>query len=521
MNFHGFEIESDYLSGDTIMWHSAGLGEFAVGKKDGVRWFIKRNTEYRFPTEEEQPDKEMRDYYLVPAREYQQEREKLRKLMVDKGGLSAERDHIVAEVEHFIDESRLVIVSRYVENLARDIKFTGMEGAAYAAFCRDVALLLVKLHACGVIHGDLKVGHVDDVMGGNVVAAVEDGKLTPYLIDFDLSFPAPPAANPPSIPYSDHYESPEIVPYITDEKDEQREITTATDIFTLGIVFHKLWTGDFPAVEVGSSVGECVFAGGKVTINRKFDFKIGDRCGATFLSLINWMFAKDPVERPTAEQVAAVLGDEIPVPERFHKGADEKLFTGLWDAHTRIAELLPEAELRAKGITSFKRVNEGGRTKYSIVTGGSEACITLEELIAAGYARRKPAEVSEPWEEQNIEFVSQEEIAAKGYVEIKRVEIGGHRYAITTASGVIFSHGYEWLLSEGLARRKAVAPIEGDEPWPGDGRYASDEDLARRGVKKILRSKYGEENRYRVEYTDREPLDYVKVGTMKKLGYIV
>ncbi len=521
MNFHGFEIESEYLSGGAIMWHSAGLGEFAVGKKNGVRWFIKRNTEYRFPTKEEQPDKEMRDYYLVPALEYQKERETIKQLMVDKGGLTADKDHIVTEVEHFIDESRLVIVSRFVENLARDTDFTGMGAAPFAAFCRDVAFLLVKLHACGVIHGDLKVGQADDVMGGNVVAAVEGGKLTPYLIDFDLSFPAPPAANPAAIPYSDHYESPEIVPYIKDEKEEQREVTTATDIFTLGVVYHKLWTGDFPAVEGGSSVGECVYAGGEVTINRKFDFRIGDRCGATFLSLINWMFAKDPAERPTAAQVAAVLGDEIPVPDRFQKGSDEKLFTGLWDAHVRIAELLPEAELRAKGVTSFKRVNEGGYAKYAVTTGGREAFLTLDELVAAGYARRKPAEVSEPWPEQNIEFVSQEEIAGKGYVEIKRVENGGHRYAITTASGVIFSHGYEWLLGEGLARRKAVAPIEGDEPWPGDGRYASDEELARRGVKKILRIKYGEENRYRVEYTDRDPLDYVKAGTMRKLGYIV
>ena len=40
-------------------------------------------------------------------------------------------------------------------------------------------------------------------------------------------------------------------------------------------------------------------------------------------------------------------------------------------------------------------------------------------------------------------------------------------------------------------------------------------------MKKILRVKYGPENRYRVEFKDREPLDYVNAGTMRKLRYLV
>ena len=72
-----------------------------------------------------------------------------------------------------------------------------------------------------------------------------------------------------------------------------------------------------------------------------------------------------------------------------------------------------------------------------------------------------------------------------------------------------------------LATRNPVEPVESDKPWPGDGAYASDEFLAERGVKKIQRVKYGEENRYRVEFTDREPLEDVSAGTMRKLRYIV
>ncbi len=524
MKYHGYEVDPEYIldGSDVPDWHSAGLGEYIVGRKDGVRWFIKRNNEYRFPTEKDQPDKELRDFYLIPAQKYREEREQLRRLMVSKGKLTAEKDHIIPETEHFISESRIVLVSRFVENIDRDADFVHMSASEFIPFCADVAHLLVRLHGCGVVHGDLKVGQAGDVMSGNIVAARQGGKLVPYLIDFDLSFPAPPAKNPEGIPHSDNYESPEIIPYIDEDEENCRPVTTATDIFTLGIVFHKLWTDSFPGVEEErASVGRCVANGKSVAVNRKFDVRIGKNCGATFLSLLYWMFAKDPAARPTASQVEEVLTDRLCVPEMYHKGSDVKMFTELWEAHKLAAELFLD-KLRAGGVVSFRRINDGGRLNYLVRTAdGKEESLSLERVIAAGYAARRPAVLSEPWPEHNIVMASAQEIAAKGYVEVSAGNAGGHRYRIVTAAGAVFTHGCEWLISEGLAFRKKAEPVEGDKPWPGDGRYADAEFLAGRGVKKILRVKYGAENRYRVEFTDREPLDCVNAGTMKKLRYIV
>lgn len=521
--FHGYEIDPDYLVEDSLDWHSAGLGEYIVGRKNGCRWFIKRNNEYRYLTEKDLPDKELLKERMKPALNYQRERAELRHLMVEVGGLSASKDHIVAEVEHFIDSKRIVLVSQFVENVARDADFTEMNADEFIVFCRAVAELLVKLHGCGVIHCDLKVGERDDVMNGNIVAAIEGGKLTPYLIDFDLSFPAPPAKNPESIPFSDNFESPEIVPYIDGDEEHCTVITTATDIFTLGVVYHRLWTGSFPGLEVEkSSTGRCVAADKEVSINGKFNVRIGDGCGATFMSLINWMFAKDPAARPTAQQVVDVLNDKIPVPASFHKGSDDKLFTSLWDAHMRMGELKSTDELQELGIEFFKRINDGGILKYAVKKKGSaEEYLTIDEIITAGYVVRKSAEVTETWPEHYINLISAEEIAKKGYSSIKRTTVAGHRYRIETMSGVAFTHGYEWLVNEGLATRMEIEPVECDTPWPGDGVYASTEYLTKFGVKRILRAKYGAENRYRIEYVDREPLDNVSVGTMKRLRYII
>ena len=106
MKFHGYEVEPEFLLPDSGKpdWRSSGLGEYIIGKKNGTRWFIKRNNEYRFPTEKDQPDKELRDFYLIPAKRYQADREELYRLMVKEGKLTAAKDHIVPEVEHFISD---------------------------------------------------------------------------------------------------------------------------------------------------------------------------------------------------------------------------------------------------------------------------------------------------------------------------------------------------------------------------------------------------------------------------------
>ena len=201
-------------------------------------------------------------------------------------------------------------------------------------------------------------------------------------------------------------------------------------------------------------------------------------------------------------------------------------FSGYRNGHSRYDSICDAERIGLE--SSAENPSSGGdthaRSEASITPAGegpTGAPRTLDEAIDAGYIVRKPAEISEPWAEHNITLIPAAEIAAKGYAEVKRTNAGGHRYAIVTASGVTFTHGYEWLIAEGLATRNPVEPVESDKPWPGDGAYASDEFLAERGVKKIQRVKYGAENRYRVEFTDREPLEDVSAGTMRKLRYIV
>ena len=520
MRYHGYEVDAEFVKSGLSIPAWKGLGGFIYGKKGGVRWFIKRVNEYRFPTEKGEPDAEIRNALLAPAKAYLDGRVEIRNLLLEKGKLSKDKDHIVVPEKHFVADMRLVLVSRLVENRA-EIDATSLSPESFINFCIDVISMIKKVHDCGVIHGDLKIGRPGEINNGNIIVTKESGKIVPYLVDFDMSYPAPPANNPESIPYSANYESPEEIPHIDDIKEEKTVITRSTDIFTLGIIFHHFWTGSFPATHVEkTSVGRCVAEDEKFTLNGKFDIKIGKNHNATLISLINWMLAKNPGERPTAHEILSVLTDKLAVPEAYRKGRDDSPYTGLWDMHSMMAETSRE-HLATKNIEIFRRAVSGGVHKYIVIyDNGNEEWLTIDDLLNRGYADRKGAAVSEPWEEHNIRFRYALRIAMMGYAKIERAVTDKNVYKITATSGLSYTHGPEWLISEGLASKKVVPMPTGDKPWEGDGDYADPEFLKERGVKKISRVMFGENKCYLVVYSDKEPLRNVSLNTMKHLRYI-
>ena len=522
MKYNGiYEVDAAFLDGDTIKWRLTGNGEYVIAKKGGKQYFVKRNLHVRYPTKGE--PKAVYDKYKAVVDALQRKQARLRMLMK---GLDWNTDHIVAEEENFWDSEKMfVTVTALISDaLAETYDYSVLPLDAFLQLALRSAEVLNTLHARGVIHGDIK--------GKNFVVTDRDGVLTPYLIDFDGSYPADTIPDWESIGGSEGYQSPEVMLYGSDEGAAPEEtITTATDVFSLGVVFHKWWTGVFPGVDLErGSVGAAVYLDKAVTIDKKFNVRIGKRCGATLTSLINWMIAKDPAERPTAGQVAEVLADKLEVPEKFRKGNDDKPFdTELWEAHKLIAELLPVSDLKGKGVKSLKRLNGGSGSaslKYRVVLqDGTENVVTISELCEAGYATCKGADVEEAWEDHGIELEPADVIARKGYAKIRKARLAFRkRYLITTASGREIDKGYEWLIAEGLARPKTVE-IEADTPWPEHGKEYVAGNMARLGVRSISRMEIGGEHRYRIVYNEildgkNKVNERVPVNNLKLMGFI-
>lgn len=522
MKYHGeYEVDPAFIVGSSIKWKVTGCGEYIIGTKNGRKFFIKRNMHVRYP----KPDlpKTVYDQYKVIADAITAKQKKLAKFMM---GLTYHADHIVAEEANFWDdEGMFATITAYIDGvLPKNYDFTHLSLSEVISLAKEAAVMLQKLHAHKVIHGDLKEGNMPVLKNGT--------KYYPYLIDFDSSYPIGEIPEWDSIGGTDGYQSPEILLYGSDEgAASPSTITPATDVFTLGIIMHRWWSGAFPAYDLdGESVGAAVYLDKPISIAKKFDVIIGDNCGATLMSLINWMLAKEPSKRPTAAQVVDVLSDKLEVPEEYHKGSDVKPFdTELWKVHQLVAELHTVDMLKGKGLKSFKRINTGCGSKglkYQVVlSDGTAKTLSIEEIVSNGYAKALSASVDEPWDEHHIEFISPEEISAKGYAQIVKVQLAFRkRYLVTTNSGLKFDKGYEWFISEGLAK-PIVAEIDVDTPWPEHGTAYVPEIMTRHGVKSISRVEIGGEHRYKIVYNQmvdgkNKVNDKVSGNNLKIMGFI-
>lgn len=517
-----YEVDPAFIDGGVIRWNQTGNGEFILADKAGERCFVKRNWLVRRPS----PGMPAEAYKVLKtaADRLENKQKRLRTLMK---GLTASGDRIVVENRNFWDDDTNMYVTEtdFISGgLPSDYDYSALSREAFLNLAIQTAELMAKLHAHGVIHGDLKPA--------NFVVTEKGEKYTPYLIDFDSAYPADAIPEWESIGGTEGYQSPEVVLYGSDENAAPKEtITSATDIFTMGVVFHKWWTGSFPDVDLeNGTIGAAVYLDRRVTIDKKFDVMIGDNYCETLQSLLNWMFAKDPAERPTAEQVMQILCDKAEISDKFRKSNSVNPFDDkLWESHLASAELLPRSELISKGVRSFARFNDGTGSngcKYRVADkSGKESIMTVEELCNAGYAVRKPAEITTPWEEHMIEFEPEEVIWAKGYAKIERFEFAYRkRYRLTKVTGVQIDVGRDRLIEWGLAHLK-IAEIDADTPWPEHGSSYNNEAMAQMNVKSISRMDVGGEHRYRIVYNEivdgkNKTNEKVHVNNIKLMGFI-
>ena len=521
MKYKGYDIEPKFINPETgkidwTVWHTPN-GSMIIGVKDGKKYLIKRNANVMRPSSD--LPEESRRVFQETVDRHTSKQAKLKNLMKS---LSMEANHIVNELDHFWDEEGLfTTVTRLVPGVLPDeTDFSSLSREQFISLLKKSISFLVDLHNCGVIHGDLKTK--------NIVLTKEGSELVPYLIDFDSSYPASEIPDWDKIVGTDGYRSPELSLYSYDEgMAEPSVMTYATDVFTLAIIWHIWWTGLFPTVaEDGLYVGEAICTDVAVEINKKFDVKIGDTCGATLISLINWMFEKDFSKRPTAKDVLSVLNDEIAVPVDYHIGADAKPFdTEVWSAHKLAATLISVDSLKAMGLKSFKRINVGGGAsgyKYqAIMADGSEKVLTLDEICELGYATRIAAKISDTWPDDRIEFEDPMVLSAKGIAKIEKVVLFfKKRYNITTISGRTYDKGAEWLVANGYAH-PVVVSIDSDTPWPEHGSAYNKERISAAGIVKITRAEVGGEKRYDYVKADGSEVKGAPAKNLIFMGFIV
>ena len=498
MKYYDYEVASSFVDGSgTIKWEFTGNGEYIIGAKKGVNYFIKRNMHLRAPTPSD-PDV-VYEMKKKTCDAIENKQKALKNLM---SGIDPDVDRILVEENNFWDcDNKFVTITRHIGGtVSYDTNFNSLSLDDFLFLATDLTERIAKLHSCHVIHGDLKPK--------NFLFKSKGSSYESYLLDFDSSYPEDEVPYYENIGGTAGYQSPEIlIYYYGDGSVEPTIITNATDIFTLGIIFHELWTGAIPKTNSEShSVGEAVAVGHDVYLDKKLNVQIGKNNGATLISLINWMFSKEPSDRPTAIQVLQVLQDKLAVPVQFHKGNDVVPFDDKpWAAHQLACVLLSADELVAMGVTMLKRYDERSGSsglKYFVKNDKGERILSLNELISEGYAKRIDATIEEPWPDHDIEFVDASVFNDKGYGKISKTTIFfKKRYIITTIGGRQFDKGADWLIQEGLARPKVHVAADSDIPWPEHGSIFDATVMNRLGIAKIEQVEISGQHRYKVTYT--------------------
>lgn len=505
---------ADVVDG-AINWKITGNGAFIIAEYGGTKYFVKRYTMGpRMPTSEI-PEPVYSDNKKT-ADGLTQKQEEIRRLF-KKAGLNVDTHHIVVEEENFWDDDNMfVTVTRVIPNENEGFDYKRLSQKDFVKLCCDITELIRKIHDAGVTHGDLKEK--------NILIQNNSGAFVPYLIDFDSSYPSDyptrkksdgtPMLSVPIV-YSPGYQSPEIAinNFNNDNGDEVDTtlISNKTDIFTLALIFHKLWTGIFPTV-IGDDcpVAEAVYMGTPIRLDSKFDVTLGANNECKFSGLLEWMLSKEGKDRPTAQQVLDVLNDRLDVGEHFaYTGAPQRFDLDPHRVHESAIEILDREALRALGLRSLVKITEGGNYKYLVrKTDGSEFRYTVDELITNGYAKAKPISLGTLFPEDSavIEFVSADEIAKLGVISIEPRDLGFRKfYFVKLMNGGGYTASKTALIDRGIARLKPVTPVSiamDDAPWPEHGSSYRKENLIARKIIKIEKVVEDGQHKYKIIYDD-------------------
>ena len=392
---------------------------------------------------------------------------------------------IIIPVEEFMDENNYVEASDFITDKVDDDKLEdvikSLDLNARKKLLITATGALKTVHSHNIVHSDLKLKNI-------LLVKNSHGGYSAKLIDFDNSYII---GNLPDEPGGDiFYYSPELalLSQYSDDLEErapyEADMTTKSDIFSLGLIFHFYLTGehvkyaDLPPnliklQEKGKSLSPTVVLlnGGKLVVSNKIK-------EPALKALVESMLKLKHEDRPDATEVykTLVIGGEAKTPpvEPTRPSADTPPSTPASGFDTPWEEDNIEFNIdfiKTRGFTSVKRKVQGAYKGYDFYTKGSSTPRFLikktvlmyefaRELGADGKSEEKvlaPVEdsnICEPFEEHNIVF-DKEMIKSRGYVSIERiVQNGQNKYKLVDSKGTVRVMDHKMCLALKIAQNK-------------------------------------------------------------------
>lgn len=253
--------QGDVLNGYTVATKptNAGGGKcvWAFAARGGKEFFIKEFLEPKWPLDSSPGTPRSKELRRADCLAFEQRHQHVMdRLKSDAVG----GGNIVTAEAFFREGTTYYKVTKRIDasNLASLAPLTTHQKAVVL---RTLALSLQQLHKINVVHGDLKPD--------NVLVQKRPGHdlYTAKLIDFDDSYLAGQPPNQGTVGGDTLYGAPEWLDYIQDETGaDGAALTTAVDMFALGLMLHEYLTGQRPGSDPAfSSPADAVRAGRQVS----------------------------------------------------------------------------------------------------------------------------------------------------------------------------------------------------------------------------------------------------------------
>jgi eukaryotic-like serine/threonine-protein kinase len=268
----------------------AGLSEWSFAERGGRIFFIKRFLSPTYPDADAPGSERIKAKKRARCAAFEAHHRGIQAAMAP---LTTYGGNLIATLDFFRVGAKYYKVTEKVDVAGlqtRDV--AALDFPAQLVLLKTVAHSLKILHDLHIVHSDLKPSNV-------MIKRTELGYTT-KLIDFDSSYIVGSPPPPEEIVGTMNYYSPELVRYIQGSA-APGELTEASDIFALGLIYAEYLTGAMPPFDPAHHEAAIAVLHGQA-------LKVGSSRAPTSVNqLVERMLLPDPAARPTVAQVHATL----------------------------------------------------------------------------------------------------------------------------------------------------------------------------------------------------------------------
>jgi serine/threonine protein kinase len=284
----------DMIGGYTLLEDfrvvGAGLSEWTFAERGGREYFLKRFLSPTYPDDDApgSPRTKARKRERCAAFEAHH-----RGIMAALGPVTRYGGNLVATLDFFRHGAKYYKVTEKID-------VAGLDAVQVAALDFPTRLVLLKTvtHSLRILH-DLDIVH-SDLKPSNVLIKKTERGHTTKLIDFDNSYVQGSPPPPDEIVGTMNYYSPELVLYIQGSADGA-SLTTASDVFALGLIFAEYVTGALPAFDAAHRAAAVAVLNGTA-------LRLQPSSAPSWITaLVERMLAADPSARPSVSEIHSSL----------------------------------------------------------------------------------------------------------------------------------------------------------------------------------------------------------------------